>query len=72
MTTNMIHDYAERWLPIPLPPFEDCPPTVQATLADPRVVGAQEFFQMAFAQMANRPAPPREGPRPHNRKRHHR
>jgi hypothetical protein len=53
MTTNVIHDMAEQWLPIPLPEYKDCPPTFQETLRDPRVLMAQRILQM---QMANHQA----------------
>lgn len=45
MTTNTIHDIAEKWLPIPLPDYKDCPPSVQETMRDPNVIGAQRYFQ---------------------------
>ena len=50
MTAKLIHDFAEKWLPIPRPDYKDCPPTVQATLRDPRVLGAQQFFKMQVEQ----------------------
>lgn len=76
MTTNTIHDMAEKWWPIPLPDYKDCPPTVQALLRDPKVLGAQQFFQMMVAQENARAAQreamqPKHFKRPVNRRRRH-
>lgn len=76
MTANTIHDIAEQWLPIPLPDYKDCPPTLQAMMRDPQVLGAQQYFasmvQSQLAAAARREAmKPKEFKRPRDRRHRH-
>lgn len=74
MTTNLIHEWAEKWLPIPLPDYKDCPPTLQETLRDPNVLNAQRYFQMMVERdiaAAEQPAPRPQPHRPVSRRRKH-